>query len=395
MANRRYDYDVNYYKFEDKSACVHNEIDYMLIRCLQMFKYKNLPDTIPERTLELFLQTGGVVGWTDKPDGKLRVFFGGLGGEPDCYYRPTIFTLANPALNYSAQLDIIWDKGQEGDLVVMLNDGLRKGLMPLHRKFASQIVENELSLKVSCINSRMPFLLSADDERTLKSAEEFLKNVADGKLGVVNNSAFLDGIKGHQLGNQTHMVFNQLVEYNQYIRSTWYAQLGLNSMFNMKKEAISDAEKQMSEDELLPLIDDMLNERKRSLEIINEKFGTNIEVEFNSSWEDNVEELELNHEVLEAQADGSDDNSDGSIDIGEESDAKSSGSDEVNSDESEGKGSEQSGDAEDTETDADSDGANEGDSIDVEINVDINSDEPEDENTDESEDNEEEVKEDE
>ena len=375
---RKYEYDVNIYKFEDKSTCVHNEIDYMLVRCLQMFKYKNLPDTIPERTLELFLQTKGVVGWTDKPDGKLRVFFGGLGGEPDCYYRPTVFTLANPALNYSAQLDIIWDKGQEGDLVVMLNDGLRKGLMPLHRKFASQIVENELSLKVSCINSRMPFLLSADDERTRKSAEEYLQNIADGKLGVVNNSAFLEGIKEHQLGNQTHMVFNQLVEHNQYIRSTWYAQIGLNSMFNMKKEAISDAEKQMSEDELLPLIDDMLNERKRALEIINEKFGTNIEVEFNSSWEDNIEELELNHAVLEAEANGTDDSSDGSVDLSKEQDSEPDGSEEDISNDSEGEGSEQSGDAEGSGEDSVDNGADKEDNINVEINVDINS---EDENT--------------
>ena len=376
--SRKYKYDVNLYEFENKSECVHNEIDYMLIRCLEMFRYKNLPDSIPYRTLELFLQTGGVVGWTDKPDGVLRVFFGGLGGEPDEYYRPTIFTLANPALKYSAELNIIWDEGQEGDLVVMLNDGLRKGLMPLHRKFASQIVENELSLKVSCINSRMPFLLSADDERTRKSAEEYLQNIADGKLGVVNNSAFLEGIKEHQLGNQTHMVFNQLVEHNQYIRSTWYAQLGLNSMFNMKKEAISDAEKQMSEDELLPLIDNMLEERRRALKIINEKFGTNIEVEFNSSWEDNIEELELNHEVLEAEANGTDDSSDGSVDLSKESDSEPDGSEEDISTDSEGESTEQSGDAEGIEEDSVDSGADEGDSINVEINVDINS---EDENT--------------
>lgn len=376
--SRKYEYDVNYYKFEDKKACTRNEIDYMLIRCLEMFKYKNLPNSIPYRTLELFLQTGGVVGWTDKPDGVLRIFFGGLGGEPDEYYRPTIFTLANPALKYSAELKIIWDEGQDGDLVVMLNDGLRKGLLPLHRKFASQIVENELSLKVSCINSRMPFLLSADDERTRNSAVEYLQNIADGKLGVVNNSAFLEGIKEHQLGNQTHMVFNQLVEHNQYIRSTWYAQLGLNSMFNMKKEAISDAEKQMSEDELLPLIDNMLEERRRALKIINEKFGTNIEVEFNSSWEDNMEEIELNHAVLEAEANGTDDSSDGSVDLSKESDSEPDGSEEDISTDSEGESTEQSGDAEGIEEDSVDSGADEGDNINVEINVDINS---EDENT--------------
>ena len=370
----RYKYDVNYYDFNDKAKCTRHEIDYMLIRCLEMFRYKNLPDSIPYRTLELFLQTGGVVGWTDKPDGVLRVFFGGLGGEPDEYYRPTIFTLANPALKYSAELKIIWDEGQDGDLVVMLNDGLRKGLMPLHRKFASQIVENELSLKVSCINSRMPFLLSADDERTYRSALDYLNDIEKGKIGVVNDSAFLEGLKEHQLGNQTHMVFNQLVEHNQYIRSTWYAQLGLNSMFNMKKEAISDAEKQMSEDELLPLIDNMLEERRRALKIINEKFGTNIEVEFNSSWEDNIEEIELNHEVLEAEADGESDTSDSGLDIStEDRDGEPDGQEE-NNENGEGESTPEEGSDEGGEQTPDDDVNSEGDNINIEVNIDVNSD---------------------
>lgn len=382
---RKYEYDVNYYNFEDKTACTRNEIDYMLIRCLEMFRYKNLPSSIPYRTLELFLQTGGVVGWTDKPDGVLRVFFGGLGGEPDEYYRPTIFTLANPALKYSAELKIIWDEGQDGDLVVMLNDGLRKGLLPLHRKFASQIVENELSLKVSCINSRMPFLLSADDERTYKSALDYIHNIENGKIGIVNDSAFLEGLKEHQLGNQTHMVFNQLVEHNQYIRSTWYAQLGLNSMFNMKKEAISDAEKQMSEDELLPLIDNMLEERKRALEIINEKFGTNIEVEFNSSWEDNIEEVELNHEVLEAEANGESDTSDNGLDIStEDEDGEFNGQEEI-TDEGEGESTSEEGSDEGGEQTSDDNGNSENDNINIEVNIDVNSDDNEEPNIEEEE----------
>lgn len=380
---KKYEYDINLYKFEDKSRCVKHEIDYMLIRCLQMFRYNNLPDSIPVRTLELFLQTGGVVYWTDKPDGVLRVFFGGIGGEPDEYYRPTLFTIANPYLNFSGNFKIIWDKGQEGDGVIMLNDGLLKGLMPLHRKFASQIVENELSLKVSCINSRMPFLLSADDERTYKSAEDYLRNIADGKLGVVNNSAFLEGIKEHQLGNQTHMVFNQLVEHNQYIRSTWYAQLGLNSMFNMKKEAISDAEKQMSEDELLPLVEDMLNERKHALEIINEKFGTNIEVEFNSSWEDNIEEIQLNHDILEAEANGGDDSSDGSSNIEEERPTDGDGLDDEGSADESTENVEESGDDEES-TGVD---GKQNINVDIEVNINTEDDNEEEEVTENNEEN--------
>lgn len=363
----KYEYDVNIYDFNRKDKCVRHEIDYMLIRCLKMFKYTNLPDSIPERTLELFLQTGGVVAFTDKPDGKLRVFFGGLGGEPDEYYRPTLFTVANPALNYSANLSIIWDKDQEGDCVVMRNDGLLKGLMPLHRKYATMRVENELSLKVADINSRMPFLLAADDERTRKSAEEYLRNIYDGKLGVINNAAFLEGLKEYQLSTQHHMLFNGLIEYEQYIKSSWFGDLGLNSMFNMKKEAISESEKQMSEDELLPLVDDMLEERRRALEIINKKYGTNIEVDFSSSWKDNVEEIELNHEVLEAEAN-------------EGMDQDTEGEDIISEDEVE---SEETTDLdEETAPAEEAGGEDKPDSVEINIDVEVNTDESEEQNED-------------
>lgn len=370
----KYKYDTNFYDFTDKQQCVRNEVDYMLIRTMKMFRWKNLPDSINKRTLELWLQTCGAVFWTDKPDGILRVFFGGFGGEPDVYYRPTIFTLANPALNYSAELAIIWDKNQDGDGVIMCNDSLRKGLLPMHRKFSSQIVENEISLKVSCINSRMPFLLSADDERTRKSAEQYLINIEKGKIGVVDNAAFLEGIKEHQLGNQTHMVFNQLVEHNQYIRSTWYAQLGLNSMFNMKKEAISDAEKQMSEDELLPLIDEMLEERKYACELINEKFGTDISVEFDSSWEDNIQEIELNHEVLEAEANVEDNDDDGVINT--ETDSTPEGNMESADDDEETSEDESSEDEEVSEIDDESTGDDGRANIDIDVEINVDS-EPE------------------
>lgn len=314
MSLRKYKYDVNYYDLGDKQNSVSDEIDYMLIRTLKMFKWRNLPNSIPKRTLELFLQTGGVVCFTDKPDGVLRVFFGGLGGEPDEYYRSTVFTVANPSLKFSKELSIVWDENTiDNDCVIMLNDALYKGLLPLHRKYSTMIIENQLSLKVADINARIPWILASDDERTRKSAEEFLRNILDGKLGVIENASFLEGLKEFQLSNQNHMLFSGLIEYQQYILSAWYENIGINEIMNgMKKEYVSNSEEKMSEDSLLPLVDQMLEERKRACELINKKYGTNIDVEFDSSWEDNIQEIELNHEILEEQAnEKNDDNNTG------------------------------------------------------------------------------------
>ena len=45
-----------HYDFRNKHENVDNFIRYMLTRTLQMFEYKGLPETIPQKELERLLQ---------------------------------------------------------------------------------------------------------------------------------------------------------------------------------------------------------------------------------------------------------------------------------------------------------------------------------------------------
>ena len=67
----------------------------------------------------------------------------------------------------------------------------------------------------------------------------------------------------------------------------------------MESESINSNESQMNNDALLPLIDNMLNCRKEFTENTNKMFNTNISVEFDSSWEDNIEEHDAEMKALE------------------------------------------------------------------------------------------------
>ena len=53
----------------------------------------------------------------------------------------------------------------------------------------------------------------------------------------------------------------------------------------MKRERLTANEVEANTDNLYPLVDDMLKCRRLALEKINEMFGLNIEVQFNSSWD--------------------------------------------------------------------------------------------------------------
>jgi hypothetical protein len=91
------------------------------------------------------------------------------------------------------------------------------------------------------------------------------------------------------------------------LKAGLFNELGLNSNYNMKRESINSNESQLNDDMLHPLIDDMLAMRREALEKVNEMFGTNITVDFNSAWKDNEIENEAAIESMEAAAEGAED----------------------------------------------------------------------------------------
>lgn len=290
----------NTYNFRDKQRSLNNYNGYMLARTNEMFRYDNLPDTIPSRMLELILQQAGYACIAEH-EGHMYAFTGSLGGELDAYYQPTICTVANPALKLSKAYEI----GK--DCVIINNDALRIGLLPMNKRYSSLLVENDLTMFIHNINNRATEKMSAADDRTRNSALQYLADLEAGKLGVISETALLDGIK-LQSAERTNVRMTDLIEYEQYLKASWFNELGLQSNYNMKRESINSNEAQLNEDALLPLIDDMLRYRKEGVEAVNAMFGTNISVELNSSWEDNQEELELAHKMVEASSKSTEEN---------------------------------------------------------------------------------------
>ena len=280
---------------KDKEYLLRSVVTQMLNRTTKMFKYNGLPDTIKTKDLETQLQVGGFAIWKEVK-GELYTFMGGLGGEPNPYYLPTIAIIANPALKYNASLEI--DK----ECVVMLNDNYYQGMMPVFNKYGALLVEAELSLKMAILNARVPALIQADNDGTYKSAKEFFEKIVEGEeYGIISSKEFFDGIRSQDFYKQAYI--KDLIEAIQYIRGTWYNEIGLNATFNMKREAINEAEATLNEDILQPTIDNMLECRQDALEKVNSMFGTNITIEFNSIWKKNEKEEAIAFDLKEAEID--------------------------------------------------------------------------------------------
>lgn len=278
--------------FENKNLCLRSIISRMLEKTIKIFKYDGLPETIKAKDLETQLQVGGFAIWKEV-DGKLYTFHGGLGGQPNPYYLPTIAVVANPALKYNASLKI------DEECVVMLNDYYYEGLMPLFNRYGNLLMEAELSLRNAIFNARVPALIQADNDETYASAVEFFKEIRKGNFGIIATKEFFEGISSTEFYKEAYI--KDLIEAIQYIKGSWYNEIGLNAAFNMKREAINEAEATLNEDILYPTIDLMLECRQKGLDRVNEMYGTNITVSLDSVWEKNVIKDELQLDMQEAE----------------------------------------------------------------------------------------------
>lgn len=279
----KYDYGIyrgisRGYDIKDKQANVTTQINYMLNKSLNMFEWSGLPDSIPERELERILQTSGYSGFAEV-NGELYALWGGLGGVQDAYYRPTLMTVANPALNLSKEYTL----GE--DMVLMRNDDTMQGITPIYAKYGTLMNENELTLYISLINKRAETIISVSDDNTAESAKQYLKNLEEGNLGYITESKLFDSLTVNSAKNNSSNNLNELIELQQYLKANLYNEIGLNANYNMKRERLNTSEVEMNSEALYPLVDNMLYNRRLAVEEINEKFGTNISVEFNSSWD--------------------------------------------------------------------------------------------------------------
>lgn len=289
----------------DKRKSIYNYVMIMFDRTNQMFEYDGLPDTIPEYMLELYLQLNGHVCVTEVK-GDLYALPGGLGGAPDPYYRPTLYVVANPGLGFSASLDIVnhlkpyGKQDTQGKCVLVKNDTNIRGLFYIFSRYATQLAENDVSIRAAQINSRQQTFIAANTDKQIASANAYFDNLEKGKIIAVGDQAFLDGITATNVSTQSANGIIQLIELQQYLKASWYNEIGLNANFNMKREYLSEEELRASTDILLPLVDDMLRCREDAVSVINSTYGTNIKVQKNSAWENKQEELDVAEDQAEA-----------------------------------------------------------------------------------------------
>lgn len=268
-----------------KNKMISDEYLEMLARTQGIFKYDGMPETLSARRVELVTQTEGYsfIADVENPASPyksgLYALKGFAGGVLDPDLLPTQATINNVALGYNKILTI----GK--DCVMIPNDSCFIGLNPMFSKYACLYAEAMISLRYALINSRLASISYADNSQTIKDLKKLFENIENGEsIHGVGGNPFFEGLKNTIYSQGQSETLKEIIETIQYVKSSWYLDLGLQANYNMKREAINGEEVGMNEDTLLPLIDDMLLQRRKAFDKVNEMFGTNIKVSLSSAW---------------------------------------------------------------------------------------------------------------
>lgn len=295
-------YGFRLYDFKNKDKALFNLISDMLKITLDMFKWEGLPSTIPERELELLLQLRGSC-IVASHNSELYALGGSLSGECDAYYIPKYYIVANPWLKLEKTFE------RNVDCIFGTNDRMWTGLSAMMERYATQSLETDISLQIANIQERLHALVRCANDSEKVAFETLLNRLEKGDLAsaiVSDEWALNDGIGVMPYAGDSHKTITELIELRQYIKASWFNELGLQANYNMKREAINSTEGQLNEDGLVPLVADMLECRQEFADGINDMFGTDISVELSGAWRARQKEFEAVAKQMDDIAEGKD-----------------------------------------------------------------------------------------
>ena len=335
-----YGIPVNYNGVCDVEQNFHTYFKLLTNKCLSLFKWENLPETVDERFLMTQLILNGKVCWFNH-QGRLYALNGAPGGEPNVYYEPQTFIVANPIIG-SKTLTIRNKNGSDSidgldgvlmaltDIDYELTPAAHGGLYGLIYQTAGLLADNISSLNVAQINGRASVAFTADTEALAESAEEVLKDIYSGKPYRVLSEDILNKITATPLSSsgQNNTIMT-LIEAHQYILASFYNEIGIAGQWNMKRERVNTAETELMTGSLDVSVYNMIKNLKDAVEKINELFGTDIKVELNeeviTSDEDRPTTTDADGEL---QTDGVEEDKTETVEVEDSTEGEEGGEDE-------------------------------------------------------------------
>lgn len=271
------------------------------IIALNLFEWKNLPPTIEERYIEKALFDKGLVCLVnDKNFGEIVVGCSysqnmNIWGEPT----EVITTGYNyvKTFNIENTINTTYKRGVDGinPAIVCQNNDLAISTRDILEYYVNKLVEVELSTFTNVYLQKFPFLINTtkDNEMTMRT---LISKVDKGEPYIMYNKKIADLSSAVDVFNlNVPFVADKLLQYRFETEREIYTLFGFNNNFEKKERLLTD-EVNSNNDFINCNIDSMYKKRKQFAELMNAKYGWNVQVKKRYEIQEVGESEEIDNE---------------------------------------------------------------------------------------------------
>lgn len=243
---------------------------------ISMFEWKNLPDTIDPRFLELTLFTDGqAVFFEDEVMGFLCLQ-NILGGQFDVYRIP-VDRRAYAVNGYQKRLD-------NTDSVIIWNNYLHTNSMLDVQMFAKRLYNLDRAIDVNANAQKTPILLLCDESERLSLENIYMQY--DGNMPVIKAQKSLNPNAFTVLNTDAPYVADKLYQLKTQIWNEALTYLGISNINITKKERLITDEVARNQGGTIASRYSRLQSRREACKKINEMFGLDIWCDYREDFQE-------------------------------------------------------------------------------------------------------------
>lgn len=248
---------------------------------MSMFEWKNLPESVDARFLELVLFADGMcVFFEDEVLGflTLRTM---IGGHLNVYQIPTIRT-AYASNGYNKMLD------SENSVIIFNNQLHTNSLLDIEQ-FSKRLYNLDRAIDVNANAQKTPILISCEETQRLTLQNLYMKYEGNEPFIFGDKNLNPNALKVLQTG--APFVADKLYELKSRIWNEALTYLGISNVNFQKKERMISDEVMRNMGGTIANRYSRLNARRQAAEEINRMFGLDIEVNYREDYREADDEV--------------------------------------------------------------------------------------------------------
>lgn len=248
---------------------------------ISMFEWKNLPDTIDSRFLELVLFSDGMSVFFKDDDIGYLALRTAIGGHWNLYQIPTE-RRAFASNGYQKQLN-------EDNSVIIFNNMLHTNSLLDIEIYAKKLYNLDRAIEVNANAQKTPILITCEESQRLTLKNMYMQY--DGNEPVIYGDKNINPNSLKVLTTGSPYVADKLYQLKTQIWNEALTYLGISNLNIQKKERLVADEVVRNQGGTIASRYSRLNARRQACDEINRMFGLNLEVEYRQDFREADDEI--------------------------------------------------------------------------------------------------------